>query len=89
LALALARELRLHFADGVWLSEFSGLADPGLGPTKVPNAVRLELGAGEASARRVAQALTDRPLLVLNTCERDDTPGDVTPRNASRRRSRL
>ena len=26
LALALARELRLHFADGVWLAEFSALA---------------------------------------------------------------
>ena len=35
LALALARELRPHFADGVWLAEFSALADPGLVPATV------------------------------------------------------
>jgi predicted ATPase/DNA-binding winged helix-turn-helix (wHTH) protein len=70
LALALARELRPHFADGVWLAEFSALADPGLVPATVAAAVGLELGGGEASAQRVAQALADRRLLlVLDTCE--------------------
>ena len=69
LALALARELRPHFVDGVWLAEFSALADPGLVPTTVAAAVGLELG-GEASAQRVAQALAERRLLlVLDTCE--------------------
>lgn len=69
LALALARELRPHFADGVWLVEFSGLADPGLVPATVAAAVGLEFG-GAASAQRVAQALADRRLLlVLDTCE--------------------
>jgi predicted ATPase len=70
LALALACELRPHFADGVWLAEFSALADPGLVPATVAAAIGLELSGGEASAQRVAQALADRPLLlVLDTCE--------------------
>jgi predicted ATPase/DNA-binding winged helix-turn-helix (wHTH) protein len=70
LALALARELRPHFADGVWLAEFSALADPGLVPATVAAAVGLELGGGEVSAQLVAQALADRRLLlVLDTCE--------------------
>jgi predicted ATPase/DNA-binding winged helix-turn-helix (wHTH) protein len=70
LALALARELRPHFADGVWRSEFSALADPELVPAAVAAAVGLELSGGEVSAQRVAQALADRRvLLVLDTCE--------------------
>jgi predicted ATPase/DNA-binding winged helix-turn-helix (wHTH) protein len=70
LALAAARQILPHFADGVWLAEFSPLADPGLVPATVAAAVRLELGAGEISAQRVAQALTNRRLLlVLDTCE--------------------
>jgi predicted ATPase/DNA-binding winged helix-turn-helix (wHTH) protein len=69
LALALARELRPHFADGVWLAEFSAFADPGLVPATVAAAVGVQLG-GEASAQRVAQAFADRRLLlVLDTCE--------------------
>ena len=70
LALALARELRPHFADGVWLAEFSALSDPGLVPATMVAAVGIELGGGEASAQRVARALADRRmLLVLDTCE--------------------
>ena len=70
LALALARQLRPHFADGVWLVEFSALADPELVPATVAAAVRLELNAGDVSAQRVAQALAGRRLLlVLDTCE--------------------
>jgi predicted ATPase/DNA-binding winged helix-turn-helix (wHTH) protein len=70
LALAAARQILPHFAGGVWLAEFSPLADPGLVPATVAAAVGLELGGGEASAQRVAQALADRPLLlVLDTCE--------------------
>ena len=69
LAVALARELRPHFADGVWLAQFSPLADPKLVPTTVAAAVGLELG-GEASVQNVAQGLTGRRLLlVLDTCE--------------------
>jgi DNA-binding winged helix-turn-helix (wHTH) protein len=70
LALSLARELRPHFPDGVWLAEFSALADPGLVPATVAAAVGLELSGGEVSAQRVAQALADRRvLLMLDTCE--------------------
>jgi predicted ATPase/DNA-binding winged helix-turn-helix (wHTH) protein len=70
LALALARELLPQFADGVWLAEFSALADPGLVPATVAAAVGLELGGGEASAQRVAEALAGRQLLlILDTCE--------------------
>src|SRR6516225_22093 len=69
LAVALARELRPHFADGVWLAQFSPLADPKLVPTTVAAAVGLELG-GEASVQNVAQGLAGRRLLlVLDTCE--------------------
>jgi predicted ATPase/DNA-binding winged helix-turn-helix (wHTH) protein len=70
LALAVARRLLPEFADGVWLAEFSPLSDPGLAPVTVAAAVGLELGGGEVSARRVAEALAGRPLfLVLDTCE--------------------
>jgi predicted ATPase/DNA-binding winged helix-turn-helix (wHTH) protein len=70
LALALAPELRPHFADGVWLAEFSALADPGLVPATVAAAFGLEPGGGEVSVPRVAQALAGRRLLlVLDTCE--------------------
>src|SRR5262249_10498510 len=58
------------FVDGVWLAEFSALTDPGLVPATVAAAVGLELGGGEASVQRVAEALVDRQLLlVLDTCE--------------------
>ena len=68
-ALALARELRPNFADGVWLAEFSPLTDPGLVPATVVAAAGIELG-GEISVQRVAQALAGRRLLlVLDTCE--------------------
>jgi predicted ATPase/DNA-binding winged helix-turn-helix (wHTH) protein len=69
LAIALARELRPHFADGVWLAQFSPLADPKLVPAAVAAAIGLELG-GEASVQSVAQGLAGRRLLlVLDTCE--------------------
>jgi predicted ATPase/DNA-binding winged helix-turn-helix (wHTH) protein len=70
LALALARELRRQFPDGVWLAELAALADPELVPATVAAAVGLELGGGDASVRRVAEALAERRLLlVLDTCE--------------------
>lgn len=70
LAVAVARRLLPQFADGVWLAEFSPLSDPDLVPATVTAALGLELGGGEVSPRRVAQALADRRLLlVLDTCE--------------------
>jgi len=47
LALAVARELLPEFPEGVWIAEFSPLADPSL----VPATVGLELAAGEVSMR--------------------------------------
>ena len=70
LALAAAHKLLAEFPDGVWLAEFSPLSDPSLVPTTVAAAAGLELPPGEISARRVAQALAGRRmLLVLDTCE--------------------
>jgi predicted ATPase/DNA-binding winged helix-turn-helix (wHTH) protein len=70
LALTVARQLLPQFSDGVWLVEFSPLSDPGLVPATAATAAGLELGGGEVSAQRVAQALADRRLLlVLDTCE--------------------
>jgi predicted ATPase/DNA-binding winged helix-turn-helix (wHTH) protein len=70
LALAAARRLLPQFADGVWLAEFSPITDPGLVPVTVAAAVGLDLGSGEVSEQRVAQALAGRQLvLVLDTCE--------------------
>jgi predicted ATPase/DNA-binding winged helix-turn-helix (wHTH) protein len=70
LALAGARRLRQQFPDGVWLAEFSPLADPNLVPATVAAAVGLQLGAGEISPQRVSQALAGRHLLlILDTCE--------------------
>jgi DNA-binding winged helix-turn-helix (wHTH) protein len=69
LAVATAHRLLPEFADGVWLTEFSPLADPGLVPAAVATALGLGL-AGDISARRVAQALAGRRiLLLLDTCE--------------------
>ena len=69
LALAAARRLLPQFADGVWLAEFSPIADPGLVPATVAAAMGLDLG-GVVSAQRVSQALAGRRLLlVLDTCE--------------------
>jgi predicted ATPase len=70
LALAAARRLLPQFADGVWLAEFSPIADPGLVPVTVAAAIGLDLGGGAVSAQRVAQALAGRRLvLVLHSCE--------------------
>jgi predicted ATPase/DNA-binding winged helix-turn-helix (wHTH) protein len=70
LAVAAARRLLPQFADGVWLTEFSPIADPGLVPVTVAAALGLDLGGGVVSAQRVAQALAGRRLLlVLDTCE--------------------
>jgi predicted ATPase len=70
LAVAAARRLLPQFLDGVWLAEFSAIADPGLVPVTVAAAIGLDLGGGEISAQRVSQALAGRrALLVLDTCE--------------------
>jgi predicted ATPase len=70
LAVATAHRMLPEFADGIWLVEFSPLADPGLVPAALATAIGLELPAGEITTRRVARALAGlRILLVLDTCE--------------------
>jgi DNA-binding winged helix-turn-helix (wHTH) protein len=70
LVLAVARRLLPQFPDGVWFAEFSSLTDPGLVPATIAAAVGLDIGGGEVSAQRLAQALAARRmLLVLDTCE--------------------
>jgi predicted ATPase/DNA-binding winged helix-turn-helix (wHTH) protein len=70
LALAAARQLLPDFADGVWLAEFSAVADPALVAATVAAAAGLQLGAGEISPQVVSQALAHRRLLlILDTCE--------------------
>ncbi|MBV8419729.1 MAG: winged helix-turn-helix domain-containing protein, partial [Hyphomicrobiales bacterium] len=63
LALAAARQLLPQLADGVWLAEFSPIGDPGLVPVTVAAAIGLNLGGGEVSAQRVAQAIAGRRLV--------------------------
>ncbi|HEX3411957.1 MAG TPA: hypothetical protein VHT00_09580, partial [Stellaceae bacterium] len=70
LALAVAHRLLPQFVDGVWLAEFSPIADPGLVPVTVAAAIGLDLGGGGVTPQRVSQALAGRRLvLVLDTCE--------------------
>jgi predicted ATPase/DNA-binding winged helix-turn-helix (wHTH) protein len=70
LARTAARQLLREFADGVWIAEFSAIADPGLVSTTVAAAVGLQLGVGEISPKLVSQALAHRRLLlILDTCE--------------------
>jgi predicted ATPase/DNA-binding winged helix-turn-helix (wHTH) protein len=70
LALAVASQLGSNFLDGVWVAEFSPLADPNRVPVTIAAAVGLEVDAGEITAQRLARALSGRKLLlVLDTCE--------------------
>ena len=62
LAIAAARLLLPQFADGVWLAEFSPIADPGLVSVTVAAPIGLDLGGGAVTARRVSQALAGRRL---------------------------
>jgi predicted ATPase len=70
LALTAARQLLPDFADGVWIAEFSAIADPGLVCTTVAAAVGLQFGVGEISPQLLSRALAHRRLLlILDTCE--------------------
>ncbi|HEY2540989.1 MAG TPA: winged helix-turn-helix domain-containing protein, partial [Stellaceae bacterium] len=70
LALAAARRLLPHFADGVWVAELAPLADPALVPAAIAAALGLEFPACAVSAELVANALSGKELLlVLDNCE--------------------
>ncbi len=70
LALAVGKEILAAFPDGVWLVELAPLADSGL----VPAAVVQALGLQEEPGRAVPETLSDhckgkRLLLILDNCE--------------------
>jgi non-specific serine/threonine protein kinase len=70
LALEVAATLKERYADGVWLVELAGLADPNL----VPSAVADVVDVPEPAGRSVSDALATRLrgaelLLVLDNCE--------------------
>jgi predicted ATPase len=70
LALQVAADLLDEFADGVWLAEFAGLADPAL----VPQTVAASLGLREQWEQAILPILTDflrsrHVLLVMDNCE--------------------
>jgi predicted ATPase/DNA-binding CsgD family transcriptional regulator len=70
LALRAAADLERSFADGAWVVQLGGLADPRL----VPKAVMTALGLQDESGRWPLSRLTDhlaplRLLLVLDNCE--------------------
>jgi predicted ATPase/DNA-binding CsgD family transcriptional regulator len=70
IALRAAGDLQRAVADGVWLVELGGLADPGL----VAKAVMTSVGLGDESGRWPVSRLLDhvaakRLLIVLDNCE--------------------
>jgi predicted ATPase len=68
LALQVAREVAGEFSDGVCLVEMAPLADPGLVPSTVVQALGIELN--HASADAIARAIGDQQLLlILDNCE--------------------
>jgi predicted ATPase len=70
LGLAVARQLRPNFANGVWVAELGPLSDPDLVPVTVATALGLEIAGGAATPERVASALGAKQLLlVLDNCE--------------------
>ncbi|MGA0560858.1 winged helix-turn-helix domain-containing protein [Ancylobacter sp. VNQ12] len=70
LAIELARSLLARFDAGVWLVELASLADPGLLPVAVGEAIGLKADGRPISAESVARVIGhDRLLLVLDNCE--------------------
>ena len=70
LGLAVARQLRPNFADGVWVAELAPLSDPDLVPVIVATALGLEIARGAVAPERVAGELGAKQLLlVLDNCE--------------------
>jgi class 3 adenylate cyclase len=66
LAGEVARRVADRFADGVWLAELAGVADPALVPAVVAGVFGLRLAAGEVLAEALAR---QQLLLVLDNCE--------------------
>ena len=69
LAVAAARRLLPQFPDGVWLAEFSPIADPGLVRHRCRGDRARSWRRRSHGAARSAGARRPAPLLVLDTCE--------------------
>ncbi|HEV7665610.1 MAG TPA: AAA family ATPase, partial [Chloroflexota bacterium] len=70
LALRVARGMRDHFSDGIWLTELASVSEPRI----VPQTVASALGITELAGRRIAETLAGelarrQALLVLDNCE--------------------
>jgi class 3 adenylate cyclase len=69
LAGEVARHVADRFADGVWLAELAGVADPDLVPDAVAAALGMQYGGGPV-LEALAEVLAARQvLLVLDNCE--------------------
>jgi len=69
LAGEVARRVAGRFADGVWLAELAGVADPDLVPAAVVTALGIQQGGGPVM-EALAEVLAARQvLLVLDNCE--------------------
>lgn len=70
LALQLAADLAEEFADGVWLTDLSGLAEPALVAQQIASALRLHDQPGRTWLDAVAWYLRDKQVvLLLDNCE--------------------
>jgi predicted ATPase/class 3 adenylate cyclase/DNA-binding CsgD family transcriptional regulator len=70
LAGEVARRVAGRFADGVWLAELAGVADPDLVPAAVAAALGMQQSGGGPVTEALAEVLAARQvLLVLDNCE--------------------
>jgi predicted ATPase/class 3 adenylate cyclase/DNA-binding CsgD family transcriptional regulator len=70
LAGEVARRVADRFADGVWLAELAGVADPDLVPAAVAAALGIQHSGGGPVMEALAEVLAARQvLLVLDNCE--------------------
>ena len=70
LAGEVVQRLADRFADGAWLAELAGVADPELVPAAVATALGLQQGRGGPVLEALAEVLAARQvLLVLDNCE--------------------
>ncbi|WFU45686.1 winged helix-turn-helix domain-containing protein (plasmid) [Bradyrhizobium sp. CB82] len=68
-ALSLAESFIAKFSDGVWCIDLSSCADPGLVPTALATALRLEIRSEDPLPSLVSALRNKTMLLVLDGCE--------------------
>jgi predicted ATPase/class 3 adenylate cyclase/DNA-binding CsgD family transcriptional regulator len=64
-----ARRVADRFADGVWLAELAGVADPDLVPAAIATALGIQQGGGSAMETLADVLAARQVLLVLDNCE--------------------